>query len=317
MAAARISTLIHQAPICVGRMCLDVAIGGPDQVEVAVYSRRGSSRTVSNDQRRSVYQCRPWNPTSDPGASPVGANRHFATSEEESFRSWLSHQAPAAFSHQTGDLYCPPICGRAYETYSEEELGFQYLNRRPLHLEGFQATYNLAPTQHSPIVLVRDGSPTIELFRWGLIPAWARSLEAAAQYSLINARSETITQKRSYAQAFERRRCVVPLSGFYEWKRDGSWKRPFAVYRTDSSIMSVAGVWECWQPDAQAAPVHSFSIVTTAANAVMAEIHDRMPVVLRAVSTSVRQPVSEFTVAPPRARSGRWPGRREAVAVCS
>ena len=172
------------------------------------------------------------------------------------------------------------MCGRAYETYTEEELAIQYLNRRPLRLEGFGTTYNLAPTQRSPVVVVRDGDRNIDQFRWGLVPVWAKSVEAAAKYSLINARGEGIAEKRSYAEAFRRHRCVVPLSGFYEWKRGGKRKRPFAIHLRESPIMSVAGVWERWQPAGAPAPLHSFSIVTTTANSFMAEIHDRMPVIL-------------------------------------
>ena len=172
------------------------------------------------------------------------------------------------------------MCGRAYETYSDEELSFQYLNRRPLTLDGFAPTYNLTPEQRSPVVLVRDGERTVELFRWGLIPAWAKSIEAASRYSLINARAEGIAEKRSYAQAFRRRRCIVPLSGFYEWKRDGKVKRPFVIRRRDGKILSVAGVWESWKPADDSAPIHSFAIVTIAANDVLAGIHDRMPVIL-------------------------------------
>ena len=172
------------------------------------------------------------------------------------------------------------MCGRAYETYTEEELSFQYLNRRPLRLEGLRPNYNLAPTQRSPIVLVRDGERTIELFQWGLVPGWAKSIEAAAKYSLINARGEDIAEKRSYAQPFRQRRCVVPLSGFFEWKRGRPRKRPFAVHRRDRRILSVAGVWERWQPAGQPEPLHTFSIVTTRANTVMADIHERMPVIL-------------------------------------
>ncbi len=172
------------------------------------------------------------------------------------------------------------MCGRAYATYTEEELAIQYLNRRPLRLEGFGATYNLAPTQRAPVVFVRDGARMIDQFRWGLVPVWAKSVEAAAKYSLINARGEGIAEKRSYAKAFQCRRCVVPLSGFYEWKRGGKRKRPFAIHLRDRPIMSVAGVWERWQPAGAPAPLHSFSIVTTRANSFMAEIHDRMPVIL-------------------------------------
>ena len=172
------------------------------------------------------------------------------------------------------------MCGRAYETYTEEELAIQYLNRRPLHLEGFRLNYNLAPTQQSPVVVVRNGERTVELFQWGLVPSWAKSIVAAAKYSLINARGEEIAVKRSYEQPFKRRRCVVPLSGFFEWKRGGARKRPFAIYRTDRSILSVAGVWERWLSAGQPEPLHTFSIVTTRANTFMADIHDRMPVIL-------------------------------------
>ena len=172
------------------------------------------------------------------------------------------------------------MCGRAYETYTEEELTFQYLNRRPIRLDGFRPNYNMAPTQVSPVVLVRDDARRIELFRWGLIPTWAKSIKAASKYSLINARGEEIGEKRSYKHAFHRRRCIVPLSGFYEWKREGTRKRPFAIHLKDQPIMSVAGVWEHWQPGDQPASVHSFSIVTTRANDFMANIHDRMPVIL-------------------------------------
>jgi putative SOS response-associated peptidase YedK len=172
------------------------------------------------------------------------------------------------------------MCGRAYETYTEEELAFQYVNHRPVHLKGVRANYNLDPTQQSPVVLVRDGEPTIELFRWGLVPRWAKSLEAASKYSLINARGEEIAERRSYAQPFKHRRCVVPLSGFFEWKREGARNRPFAIHHADRSILSVAGVWERWQPEGHLAPLDTFSIVTTRANTFMAAIHDRMPVIL-------------------------------------
>ncbi len=174
------------------------------------------------------------------------------------------------------------MCGRAYETYTEEELAMQYVHRRPVHLDGFRSNYNLAPTQVSPVVLVRDGERTIELFRWGLVPSWAESPEAAAKYSMINARSEEIAEPRSYAQPFRQRRCVVPLSGFYEWKHGTPRKRPFAIQRRDRTMLSVAGVWERWQPAGHPEPLHTFSIVTTRANTFMATIHARMPVILDA-----------------------------------
>lgn len=172
------------------------------------------------------------------------------------------------------------MCGRAHETYTEEELSVEYLDAQPLHLGGFHPTYNLAPTDVSPVVLIRGGERTIEMFRWGLVPRWATSLKAAAKYSLINARSEDIADKPSYAEPFRQRRCVVPLSGFFEWKRGAARKRPFAIQRTDRGILSVAGVWERFTAVGESTPLHTFSIVTTRANRLMSDVHDRMPVIL-------------------------------------
>ena len=172
------------------------------------------------------------------------------------------------------------MCGRAYETYTEEELAIQYLNRRPLRLEWFRPNYNMAPTQQSPVVLVRNDARMIEQFRWGLVPEWASSVAAAAKYSMINARGEEIAEKRTYATAFRRRRCVVPLSGFYEWQHQKTRTRPFAIHLRDRPIMSVAALWERWQDAGTPEPLHSFSIVTTWANTFMADIHGRMPVIL-------------------------------------
>ena len=105
------------------------------------------------------------------------------------------------------------MCGRAYETYTEDELYVRYLNekakRNPL---GLKPNFNFSPTQLSPVVLVRDGETNISLFRWGLVPFWAKDVKSAAKYSLINARGEEIMEKRSYKTPFEKRRCIVPLS---------------------------------------------------------------------------------------------------------
>lgn len=172
------------------------------------------------------------------------------------------------------------MCGRAYETYTEAELASLDDHGEAPDIDWLAPNYNMAPSEASPVVLVRDDRRVFEPFRWGLVPPWATSVPAAAKYSLVNARGEEITHKRSYAEPFQHRRCVVPLSGFYEWKRDGRHKRPFAIHLTDQPVMAVAGVWERWQPSGQVPPIHSFSIVTTAANEFMAEIHDRMPVIL-------------------------------------
>lgn len=177
------------------------------------------------------------------------------------------------------------MCGRAYQTYSDEELALRYLNqalrRRPLGELMSRSNYNLSPTQLSPVVLIEDGATVIKPHRWGLVPAWAKDVASAAKYSMINARSEEIESKRSYSGAFKSRRCILPLSGFFEWQRlSPQEKRPFAIYLKDDPIMSVAGVYEHWESPSTGEVVDSFAILTTAANAFMAKIHDRMPVIL-------------------------------------
>lgn len=132
----------------------------------------------------------------------------------------------------------------------------------------------------SPVVLIRDGNPVIESFRWGLVPFWAKDIKSASKYSLINAKSEEVEQKRSYKSVFENRRCIVPLSGFYEWMKTGTKKRPVAIRMKDHEIMSVAGIWEHWRSKDSSQEVNSFSIMTTTANKTLKDIHERMPVIL-------------------------------------
>lgn len=180
------------------------------------------------------------------------------------------------------------MCGRAYHTYTEEELYLRYLNERAKQAPlGIRPHFNLAPTQLTPVVFVRDGSRRIELFRWGLVPFWAKDVKSTLKYSLINAKAEEVDQKRSYQGAFRARRCIVPVTGFFEWKRpssDTELKKPFAIHASDHSILSLAGVWEHWTDpnplDPAQREIFSFSILTTEANALMKPIHHRMPVIL-------------------------------------
>jgi len=169
------------------------------------------------------------------------------------------------------------MCGRAYETYTDEELALRYLSKRPIRLPDFKPNYNLAPTQLSPVVVTAEGARQLDLFTWGLIPPW--EAEFKTKLSTINAKSETVFESRLYKGSILKHRLIVPLSGFIEWQRDGSKKRPFAIHHKDQAIMSVAGVWSTWQQGDFPAR-HSFSILTTAANPFMKEIHDRMPVIL-------------------------------------
>jgi putative SOS response-associated peptidase YedK len=115
------------------------------------------------------------------------------------------------------------------------------------------------------------------MLRWGLVPYWAKDLNVG--FANINAKAEGIESKPAFREAFQRRRCIVPVDGFYEWKKTGAGKQPYAVALADRSLMALAGLWENWRSPA-GEWVRSFAIVTTKPNELCAELHDRMPVVL-------------------------------------
>jgi putative SOS response-associated peptidase YedK len=122
-----------------------------------------------------------------------------------------------------------------------------------------------------------DGHRELVSLRWGLIPAWAK--DASIGNRLINARSETILEKPSFRTAFQRRRCLIPASGFYEWQTLPDGKQPFYFTPSDDALIAFAGVWEQWRaPDGSL--IESCTILTTKANEVVAPIHDRMPVIV-------------------------------------
>ncbi len=139
----------------------------------------------------------------------------------------------------------------------------------------YKARYNCAPTQNLAVITNREPE-TLQFFRWGLIPAWAK--EAAIGNKMINARAETVTEKPSFRNSFRSRRCLVPATGFYEWKRN-SEKTPYNIRLKSGDPFAFAGLWDTWN-DPGGIPVHSFTILTTVPNRLMAAIHDRMPVIL-------------------------------------
>lgn len=144
--------------------------------------------------------------------------------------------------------------------------------------ETWRPRYNLAPTQLAPIVRVVEGVRHLDLMKWGLIPSWAK--DPAIGSRLINARSETAPEKPAFRAAFRSRRCIVPADGFYEWQQQPSGKQPFYIHRKDGGLLAMAGLWEQWMPPETEVPLLTFTILTTAANAWMRPLHERMPVIL-------------------------------------
>lgn len=142
--------------------------------------------------------------------------------------------------------------------------------------EGTEPRFNVAPTQMVPIVANRS-TRAVELARWGLVPPWAE--DPSIGNRLINARGESLPGKRAFRDAFARRRCLVPADGFYEWRRAGKKKQPYFIHQEARRPFALAGLWERWRaPDG--VWLISFTIVTCAANDLLAPLHDRMPVIV-------------------------------------
>jgi putative SOS response-associated peptidase YedK len=138
--------------------------------------------------------------------------------------------------------------------------------------------YNVAPSQNVLAVRLRpdSGQPEAVRLRWGLVPSWADDVKIG--YRLINARMETVRSKPAFRAAFKQRHCLVLADGFYEWQKSGSKKQPYHIRRRDGRPFAFAGLWERWHKDEEA--IESCTILTTAANATVRPVHDRMPFIL-------------------------------------
>jgi putative SOS response-associated peptidase YedK len=137
--------------------------------------------------------------------------------------------------------------------------------------------YNVAPTQQVAAVLDEGGQRRLEVLRWGLIPPWADDPGIGSR--MINARSETAPGKPSFRRAFRERRCLIPADGFYEWQRTNGAKQPYYIHMEDGRPFAFAGLWESWSKGGEG-EVRTCTILTTGANALVGEVHDRMPVIL-------------------------------------
>ena len=168
------------------------------------------------------------------------------------------------------------MCGRFALTMSPEELQalMGYLDE-----VDFPPRYNIAPTQPVAIIRLERGERRFALVRWGLVPAWVKDPQ---NFSLLfNARSESALEKASFRSALRYRRCLFPASGFYEWRRGSEReKQPFWIRPRQGGLVAFAGIWETWS-DRDGGEIDTACIMTTDANAEIAPIHDRMPVVIR------------------------------------
>lgn len=167
------------------------------------------------------------------------------------------------------------MCGRLSLTTPPDAVRdfFEYRDQ-----PNFPPRYNIAPTQPLATVRYEYGSRRFHLVRWGLIPSWVK--DPASFTLLINARAETAAAKPSFRSAMRHHRCLIPASGFYEWRRTPEGKQPFWIHPADGDIMAIAGLWDTWS-DPDGGDMDSGAVLTIGSNAMMSRIHHRMPVILK------------------------------------
>lgn len=178
------------------------------------------------------------------------------------------------------------MCGRFVATAPISELA-EHFHVDEIKVEGeTEPRYNVAPTLEVLAVAEsrRDGARRLGPFKWGLVPSWAKDPTIGSK--LINARAESVIDKPSFRTALSRRRCIIPADAFYEWRRppggEGA-KQPFVIRHADGSPLAFAGLWEVWRPSDASEDdewLRTCTIITTEANELVSELHDRMPVVL-------------------------------------
>ena len=182
------------------------------------------------------------------------------------------------------------MCGRFVMTDSEEKVMRSFeIQQSELVLE---PRYNICPVQDIPVIVQQNGLRSLEMYQWGLIPFWAKEPNP-----MINARAETAPGKPSFRQAFRKKRCLIPTSGFYEWVKEDGLKQPYFIRLKDESPMAFAGLWDEWRSSDWEIQ-RTCAILTVAANSLMQSIHHRMPVILSPASGSTWLDLSATGTAP-------------------
>jgi putative SOS response-associated peptidase YedK len=174
------------------------------------------------------------------------------------------------------------MCGRYYRRSDKQQIAEAFRLGLPTTFE-ILPSYNVAPQTFQPIVRLDDATGDRELasLRWGLVPYWSKDAKVA--YSTINAKAETLATSPTFREALKRRRCLIPLNGFYEWQAINTRSRQaYAVSLKNSKLFAVAGLWDRWKDKATGQALETFTLITTDPNELMEPFHNRMPVILRA-----------------------------------
>ncbi|MGV6859924.1 MAG: SOS response-associated peptidase [bacterium] len=168
------------------------------------------------------------------------------------------------------------MCGR-YNLTTDAQALLDFFQIQ-LNLFGeFSPRFNIAPSQTLPVIIHQDEERGLIPSQWGLVPFWSR--EPKTKYSTINARSETVASAASFREPFKRSRCIVPATGYYEWQAIEGRKQPYNIASASGGVFALAGIYDIWHVGEED-QLHSFSIITIAANEAMRKIHKRMPVIL-------------------------------------
>jgi len=170
------------------------------------------------------------------------------------------------------------MCGRFTSLFSPELIAILRESFSLTIPDTIQSHYNVAPSQLAWVIRNEGDHNRIDLLKWGLLPFWAKSAQLGNK--MINARSETISEKPTFRQALKLRRCIIPAGGFFEWSHVGGKKQPYYFHMADGSPMCMAGLWEKWQPPGEEDFLQTFTFLTTSSNELVAPLHDRQPVIL-------------------------------------
>lgn len=171
------------------------------------------------------------------------------------------------------------MCGRYTNAAKKDQIRKEFSAKIPNAVSD-KPRYNIAPSQMIEVVLNDNTERIVSLLKWGLIPHWAKDAEIGNK--LINARGETLSEKPSFRDAFKNRRCIIPATGFYEWKKGRDGKQPYYFHLKEKDVFGFAGLWEEWIDKETNKVIETCTIITTEANEVLKPVHDRMPVILKA-----------------------------------
>jgi putative SOS response-associated peptidase YedK len=174
------------------------------------------------------------------------------------------------------------MCGRFTRNYTWQQLHALYRLSVPMAIPNFQPRFNACPTDPADVVVPNDGARELKEMRWGLVPYWWSEPLKKLRLSTFNARVETVATKRFFRESFKTRRCLMPVSGYYEWQDTPGGKQPwYFTARDRSPVLTIAALWDEWKNRESGERIKSCTMIIGEPNDFVAEVHDRMPVLLQ------------------------------------